>query len=220
MFKADLDQKLKCTTGSEYSGFQSIFTQVLYNYAPTKKKFIRFNNSPFMTKTLRKAIMHRSKLKNIYNKKRTDDSWANYKKQRNFCVNLLCKTKKDCFQNLNIQDLSNKRKFWKTIKPHFTNEGINSNKLLFKEKGNLASNKKQLATIMDSSFINITKDLELKEYNESNANTLEDVLGAYNSNSSIERIRRTIKTNEKFSFQPVPEDLVHDIILNLDHSVL
>ena len=32
-----------------------------------------------MTKTLKKAIMHRSKLKNIYNKKRTNDNWADYK---------------------------------------------------------------------------------------------------------------------------------------------
>ena len=35
---------------------------------------------------------------------------------------------------------------------------------------------------------------------------------------SIERIRRTVKTNEKFSFQPVPEDLVREIILDLDGS--
>ena len=71
---------------------------------------------------------------------------------------------------------------------------------------------------MNSSFVNITKDLELKEDNESNANTLKDTLGAVNSYPSIERIRRTVKTNEKFSFQPVPEDLVHKIILSLDGS--
>ena len=42
-----------------------------------------------MTKTLRKAIMHRSnrsKLNNIFNKKRTDYNWANYKKRNE----LLC----------------------------------------------------------------------------------------------------------------------------------
>ena len=65
---------------------------------------------------------------------------------------------------------------------------------------------------MNSFFINITKGLELKEDNESHANTLEDVLDAFNSHPNIERIRRTIKTNEKFSFQPVPEDLVREII--------
>ena len=42
------------------------------------------------------------------------------------------------------------------------------------------------------------------------------MLDAFNSHPSIERIRRTIKTNEKFSFQPVPEDLVREIILSLD----
>ena len=40
--------------------------QVLNNHAPVKKKIVRFNNSPFMIKTLRKAIMHRSRLKYIY----------------------------------------------------------------------------------------------------------------------------------------------------------
>ena len=66
---------------------------------------------------------------------------------------------------------------------------------------------------MNSFFINITKGLELKE---DNANTLEDVLDAFNSHPSIERIKRTIKTNERFSFQPVPEDLVREIILSLE----
>ena len=37
-----------------------------------------------MTKALGKALMHRSKLKNIYNKKRTEDNWANYKKTKTF----------------------------------------------------------------------------------------------------------------------------------------
>ena len=47
-----------------------------------------------MSKALRKAIMHKSKLKNVYNKKRADVNWANYKKQPNFCVTLLRITKK------------------------------------------------------------------------------------------------------------------------------
>ena len=37
-----------------------------------------------MSKTLRKSIMHRSKLKKIYNKKRTDATWG-YKKTEFLC---------------------------------------------------------------------------------------------------------------------------------------
>ena len=93
MFKADLDQNLKYATSFQYSDFQSTFTQVLHNLAPIKKKILWFDSSPFMAKILRKALMHRSKFENIYNKKRTNVIWTNYKKQKNFCVNLLRKTK-------------------------------------------------------------------------------------------------------------------------------
>ena len=65
----------------------------------SKEKIVRFNNSPFMTKTLRKTIMHRSRLKNIYIPKRNDKNWENYKKQINFCVELLRKTKTEYFKN-------------------------------------------------------------------------------------------------------------------------
>ena len=71
---------------------------------------------------------------------------------------------------------------------------------------------------MNSFFINFTKGLELKGDNESNANTLEDVLDAFNSHPSIERIRTIVETNEKFSFRTVPNDLVREIILSLDGS--
>ena len=79
MFKADLDQSLTCTTSFQFSDFQSTFTRVLHNHPPIKKNILRFNNSSFMTKALRKAIMHRFKLKNIYSKKRTNENWEDYK---------------------------------------------------------------------------------------------------------------------------------------------
>ena len=105
---------------------------------------------------------------------------------------VLCKTKKkkkNKFQNLNIRDLSDNRKSWETIKPYFINEGLNSNILLLKEKGNRVSNEKQLATITNSFFINTTQGLELKEDNENNINNLEHVMDASNSHPSIERSR-------------------------------
>ena len=93
--------------------------------------------------------------------------------------------------------LSDNKKFWKTIKPYFSNKGLNSNRLFLKEKGNPVSNEKQLATIMNNFFINITKDLELKEDNSSNASTLENVLKVFDAYPTFEKFRRNIKSNEK-----------------------
>ena len=57
------------------------------------------------------------------------------------------KLKQNTLKNLNLKDLSDNRNFWKTIKPYFSNKGLNSNKLLLKEKGNLVSDEKELVTI-------------------------------------------------------------------------
>ena len=52
---------------------------VLNRDAPVKVKMLRHNNSAFVTKGLRKAIMKRSKLKNLFNKQRTHKNWVKYK---------------------------------------------------------------------------------------------------------------------------------------------
>ena len=46
-----------------------------------KQKVVRNNNQPIMTKTLCKAIMKRSKLKNKFNKERNAKNWSYYKQQ-------------------------------------------------------------------------------------------------------------------------------------------
>ena len=83
-----------------YDDFKEIFMKVLNLYAPMKKKIVRGNNAPFMNKNLLKAFMHRSKLKNKYNKNPTEPNKLLYKKQRNICVNLLKKEKKKYYNNL------------------------------------------------------------------------------------------------------------------------
>ena len=40
-------------------------------YAPRKQKYIRANNSSYITKPLRKEIMHRSRLRNKFLRERT-----------------------------------------------------------------------------------------------------------------------------------------------------
>ena len=83
-----------------------------------------------MTKQWRKAIMQRSRLKNIYNKTRSPENWYNSKKQRNFCVDILRKTKRSYFEQIHIKYISDNKKFWNTVKPFFSNKGLNSNILM------------------------------------------------------------------------------------------
>ena len=67
--------------------FKTTFSSTLETFAPLKQKYVRYNNSPFMNKTLRRAIMTRSKLKRRCKLDRTTINFEKYKKERNICVN-------------------------------------------------------------------------------------------------------------------------------------
>ena len=64
VFSNDLKKFLyKC---SSYEDFEKIFLEVLDIHAPLKNKIIRANEAPYMTKTLKKAIMKRTELESKY----------------------------------------------------------------------------------------------------------------------------------------------------------
>ena len=65
-FKRDFAESLEIDTTYDYPCFQNIFITLLNKHAPIKRKIMRFNNNPFMSKSLRKAIMYRPKLKKIF----------------------------------------------------------------------------------------------------------------------------------------------------------
>ena len=76
-----------------------------------KKKYIRGNNKPFMTKAMSKSIMERTRLRNTFLKNPTVANKLAYTKQRNFCVSLLRKVKREYFANLNEKNITDNRKF-------------------------------------------------------------------------------------------------------------
>ena len=108
-----------------------------------------------MYKSLRKAIMTRSKLN-------THENWQSYKIQRNICVKLHKQAKNEYFNKLDVNKLNDKKRFWKTIKLYFSYKGINSHKLILIENDSILTNEMSLAKLMNNYFINITNDLELK----------------------------------------------------------
>ena len=80
-FKGDLKEYFSKIDRSkfDYGAFDKIVDSVLKDNVPLTKKTVRANDSPFMTKSLRRAIMTRSRLRNRYNKLRSDENWKAFK---------------------------------------------------------------------------------------------------------------------------------------------
>ena len=72
---------------------------------------VRGNHSPFLNKNLSKAIMLRTKLRNIFLQNRTEENKFRYTKQRNLCITLLRKSKTEYFTNLNEQNVCDNKNF-------------------------------------------------------------------------------------------------------------
>ena len=58
-------------------------------HAPIKRKFLRANHVPYLTKTLRKAIMKRSELENKYVKNKTNENLNLIKSKEITAVNYI-----------------------------------------------------------------------------------------------------------------------------------
>ena len=81
--------KLRFVSSSNFEEFFDTFLATLNEHAPLKEKKNGYNHQVLMSKTLRKAMMKRSKLRNTFNKKRSFENWQNHKQQRNICSNIL-----------------------------------------------------------------------------------------------------------------------------------
>ena len=77
----------------------------LNKHAPRKRKTIRENQSPFINKETSKAIMKRTELRHKFLKHTTDESRTEFIKQRNYCVFLPQKLKRNYKSNLNVKDI-------------------------------------------------------------------------------------------------------------------
>ena len=79
-----------CEELFEFSRFHRVLLNLLNIHAPLKI-FFQSYSSFFMTKTLRKAIIIRSRQNKSVNKTRSDVTQSLQKTQRNFCTKLLRK---------------------------------------------------------------------------------------------------------------------------------
>ena len=118
---------------------------VVNAHAPSKKKHLRANHANFVTKEFQKAVMKRARLRNVYLRKRTEANKAAYNYQRNICVNLLRKSKRSYFENLNVKLVRDNKKFWKNVASLLSNKSdLNRESHLLKMKISFQTIKKLL----------------------------------------------------------------------------
>ena len=72
-------------------------------------------------------------------------------------MKLLRKTKYDYYRNLDLGDLADNRKFWRTVKPVFSNEVQTNSSVTLMEDGKMITEDLKIAEIFNHYFTNITE---------------------------------------------------------------
>ena len=211
-FKSDLKVALS-NEGDvihRYALFEKIFLQVLDKHAPLRKKLLRANHAPYITKSVRKAIMRRSQLESKFLKHKTPESRQIYTKQRNYCSRLYKKERKKYYNNLNINKITDNKQFWQTVKP------------LLSEKGTRFAHINLVAQTLNNFFENAVKSLGIKENQYILSNTGESAdpvdiaLNKFEHHPSILAIKENISFENMFTFSSVTVEEILSEISSLD----
>ena len=171
---------------------------MLEKQLPKKKKYVRGNQSPFMNKTLSKAIMLRTKLRNKFLKYRSNENKKNCVKPRNHCVSLLRKTKREYYSNLDQKNICDSKTFWKTVKPMLSKKIKSNERITLIENDEIIKTEKGTAEVLNVFFSNIVQNLHIQQYNEDDPiceNINEPVLKAivrYRNHPSIVTIKSPV----------------------------
>ena len=172
-----------------------------------------------MTKALKKAIATRSRLENRYYKDKSIESKLAYNKTKKFLQSFIQKGK-IYYTKLNITNITDNRKFWKTMKTFFSDKGVNTGKITLIGDNKIISDDDRVAETLNSFF---DETIKLKKFELTsdfivtsidNVNPIDVIIGKYASHPSILKISEAV-INQIFLFQYVEVREVAEEIMHL-----
>ena len=93
-----------------------------------------------------------------------------YKKPKGYCSRLYKNERREYYAKLDLRNITDDKKFWKTIKPFLTNKGINSGKITLIKNDEILSEDNEVAETLNIFFSSAPKNLGIVE----NTYTLSD----------------------------------------------
>ena len=84
--------------------------EAIQKYGPTKQRYVRANQVPFISQTINKEIMKRSLRRNKFLNTISGIDRKTYNMQHNLCVSLIRRDKKN-FNNISARDITDNKIF-------------------------------------------------------------------------------------------------------------
>ena len=164
----------------------------------------------------------RSRLRNRYNKDQTVENWNKFRKHRNSCVKLFRREKRNYYNNLDISLVTDNKKFWKTVKPFFSDKSQSKNKIVLIEDETIISNDLEVAETMNEFFVSVTDSLGINKScgyenaTEGITDPIDKAVHKFSNHPSILKIKDQYQNAGSFYVQKVTHDAVDKEVRNLN----
>ena len=208
-----------------YESFENIFLGVLNLHAPSKKKVIRANQKPYITKEMRKAIMLCFQLENKFYHYRTEEYRRALKNQKNYCNRLYKRERKKYYYKLNLNNINDNKKFWNTMKPLFSDKGGAKDNIVLVEDNKMISGDTEVAQAFNTFFKTSVNSLGMSENKavltetKNTEGKVEKAIQMFEFHPSIMSIKENVKIDFMFSFSKVNASDIRSEIINLKTNI-
>ena len=145
-------RNLRIIEEGNYDSFEDMVKNTLQTHYCEKRRTVRVNQKPWMTEELRQGIMRRSMLQTKSFKYGPEAYEAELKKQQNFCNRAYKRARKNFYKNLRLDNITDNKKFYDTMKPLFSDKGGVRDKIVLVEKGELVSGDAEVAETFNTYF--------------------------------------------------------------------
>ena len=123
---------------------------------------------------------------------------------------------------MDINLVTDNRKFWKTVKPLFSEKHFSNNKITLLEGEEIISNDQEIAEIFNAYFANIVENLDIEGFVTCDysyvpeLDYISNIVEKFKNHPSILTIKENVKNEKRFSFLPVDESVICDKIDSLN----
>ena len=118
----------------------------LTRFTNTSEKILE-KKAPLWTETCKKQLSIVPGCLIDTRKEKTEATRSAYKRQINFCEELLSKTIKEFYNNLNVKYITKNNFLWKTVKPSFTDQTLKNERITLVWNNKVVSNESNIVEI-------------------------------------------------------------------------
>ena len=192
----------------QYWCVTQLYSEVLNDHAPEKKRVIKSTQVPYMNSELRKQMYRRSMARNKYLRSRDHHTWDAYTAERNKTTNMRRQAIRSYFVQ-KCTNMSRPNDFWDCVKPLMSAGSKHRQDIILQEDQHIITDHGEVCEILNKFFTSVASDIGGDDgVDLTSEDWWETIQSRHQHHPSVTKIADTHPAATTFKFRHVTHDEV------------